>query len=162
VPAEAFAGYLDVLNGRAEEGIGRVRRALADACTGEAPAPGVPGFLARTLLEACATAGEAEAGLSAADAALGMGRGAELWEAETRRLRADFLVALGAAAEEVEAELLRAIAVAEDQATRTLELRAREDLDRFRAERSEERSQNGVPPIMPSNTDGDRRPDHRR
>ena len=90
---EAFGGYVDVLDGRSEEGIARVRRALDDTSTGDAPAPGTPGILAHMLLAACLHAGAAAAGLVAADAALGTGRGAELWEAEMRRMRAQFLAA---------------------------------------------------------------------
>jgi hypothetical protein len=59
------------------------------------------------------------AGLALADEALAMGRGAELWEAEIRRLRATFLSS-GA-----EAELARALVVAERQGARTLAARIR-------------------------------------
>ena len=118
---EAFGGYVDVLDGHSEEGIARVRRALDDTTTGDAPAPGTPGILAHTLLAACSHAGAAEAGLAAADAALGTGRGGELWEAEMRRLRAQFLAATGGPSNEIEAELRRAIAVAEAQGARTFE-----------------------------------------
>jgi hypothetical protein len=61
-----------------------------------------------------------------------MGRGAELREAEIRRLRATFLAALGAPGDEIEAELGRALAVARRQQARTFEKRIRETL----AERS--------------------------
>jgi hypothetical protein len=61
-----------------------------------------------------------------------MGRGAELWEAEIRRLRATFLAALGAPADEIQAELERALTVARRQQARALEERIRETL----AERS--------------------------
>ena len=61
-----------------------------------------------------------------------MGRGAEVWEAETRRLRALFLAALGAADTEIAAELERALAVARRQGARAFERRIRETL----AERS--------------------------
>jgi len=47
-----------------------------------------------------------------------------LWEAETRRLRAQFLASAGAAHGDVEAELDRAIAVARRQGARMLEVRA--------------------------------------
>jgi hypothetical protein len=60
-----------------------------------------------------------------------MGRGAELREAEIRRLRATFLAAL-APGDEIEAELGRALAVARRQQARTFEKRIRETL----AERS--------------------------
>jgi hypothetical protein len=64
--------------------------------------------------------------------ALTMGRGAELWEAEFRRLRAVFLTALGAPGGEVTAELERALTVARSQQARAFEQRIRETL----AERS--------------------------
>ena len=88
----------------------------------------MPGVAARLLLEGYAIAGEPEAGLALADEALGMGRGAELWEAEIRRLRATFLTALGAPAGEVTAELARALAVARRQQARAFEERIRETL----------------------------------
>ena len=47
-----------------------------------------------------------------------------LWEAEARRLRAEFLVALGAPQDEIEAELERALQTARRQGARALELRA--------------------------------------
>jgi DNA-binding SARP family transcriptional activator len=131
--SEAFAGLVDVLDGLAAEGIERVRRALDDARSGEPAAPGFHGLLMRVLLEACATAGAAQAGLAAAGEMLEMGRGAQLWEPEARRLRAEFLGALGAAPEEVEAELARALEVAERQGATSFALRARDSLDRFRA-----------------------------
>jgi hypothetical protein len=87
----------------------------------------------RIVLEACASAGEAEAGLAAADEALGMGGGTQLWEAEIRRLRAGFLGALGAPSDEVEAELRRALEVAQRQGVRAFERRARADLEALRA-----------------------------
>ena len=126
--AEAFAGYLD---GRAA-GLRRLRAARDAVVHGEAPAPGLPGVLTRMLLEAYAIADEPRLGLALADEALGMGRGAELWEAEIRRRRASSLAALGAARTEVEAELGRALAVAERQGARTLAARVRGTL----AERS--------------------------
>ena len=87
----------------------------------------------RILLEAYSTAGAAQAGLAAADEALAMDGGAQVWEPEARRLRAEFLAALGAARPEVEAELTRALEAAERQGARSFELRARESLDRLRA-----------------------------
>jgi hypothetical protein len=102
-----------------------VRAVLAG---GQAPAPGLPGVATRLLLEGYAIAGQPEAGLALAGEALVMGRGAELWEAEIRRLRATFLAALGAPADEIEAELDRALAVARRQQARAFETRIRETL----------------------------------
>jgi hypothetical protein len=99
---------------------------------GQAPAPGVPAVATRVLLEGYSRADEPEAGLALADGALSMGRGTELWEAEIRRLRATFLAALGEPAEEVAAELERALAVARRQGAQAFEERVRGTL----AERS--------------------------
>jgi hypothetical protein len=63
-----------------------------------------------------------------ADEALGMGRGAELWEAEIRRLRATFLAALGAPDDQVAVELDRALAVAKRQGARAFADRIGETL----------------------------------
>jgi hypothetical protein len=82
----------------------------------------------RLLLEGYLIAGEPQAGLALAGEALGLGRGAELWEAEIRRLRATFLAALGGPAAEVTAELERALAVARRQQARAFEKRIRETL----------------------------------
>ena len=72
------------------------------------PRPARPRLIARVLLEACALGGGRPGGLAAADRALELGMGALLWEAEARRLRAEFLAALDAPGAEVEAELERA------------------------------------------------------
>ena len=127
-----LGGYLQVLDGRRREGLQRVRRAFSEMSRRPA-APGIPGMLARILLETCAAAADAEAGLAAADEALRMGGGAALWEAEIRRLRAGFLELRGAGREDVEAELRRALAVAERQGARPFGRRAREDLERLGA-----------------------------
>jgi len=130
--AQAFAGHVDLLEGRMAAGLTRVREIREQVMGSRAPAPGVPGVATRLLLRSYAIAGEPEAGLALADEALGMGCGAELWEAEIRRLRATFLAALGARAGEVTAELERALAVARRQQAQVFEQRIRETL----AERS--------------------------
>ena len=134
IVADLFAGLLELLDGRSGQGPGRVRSIVIDARRDEPATPGFHALLMRILLEACVAAGEPETGLAAADEALEPRGGAELWEAEFRRLRAGFLAALGAATQEVEAELRRAIDVARQQAARAFELRAREDLDGLPAE----------------------------
>ena len=58
-PAEALAGFLDVLDGGNVE---RTRRVVEAATRSEPAAPGEHGLLARVLVEACARAGDAEAG----------------------------------------------------------------------------------------------------
>jgi tetratricopeptide (TPR) repeat protein len=131
--AELFAGHLSVLDGRTDQGLERMRTVHAQLTAGQAPAPGLPGVATRLLLEGYALAGQPEAGLALADQALrdqgrGMGRGAELWEAEIRRLRASFLARLGARADEIEAELERALTVAQRQEARVFEQRIAETL----------------------------------
>jgi DNA-binding SARP family transcriptional activator len=130
--AELFAGHLAVLDGRTDQGISRIRTVREQLVGGQAPAPGLPGVATRLLLEGYALAGHAEAGLALAGEALGMGRGAELWEAEIRRLRGVFLAELSASAGEVRAELECALTVARRQQARAFEDRIRETL----AERS--------------------------
>jgi hypothetical protein len=124
LPMRFFEGQLDVLEGRTAEGLARLREVREQVVRG-APAPGVPGLATRFLLGGYALAGEADAGLALADEALSMGRGAQLWEAEVRRLRAVFLAALGSPAAEVEEELGRALAVASRQHARAFEERIR-------------------------------------
>jgi DNA-binding SARP family transcriptional activator len=132
VPADLFAGYLALLEGRVAAGLARMEDARKQVVLGQAPAPGVPAVATRVLLEGYSRADEPEAGLALADGALSMGRGTELWEAEIRRLRATFLAALGEPAEEVAAELERALAVARRQGAQAFEERVRGTL----AERS--------------------------
>ncbi len=118
---QAFAGYLEVIDGRAEEGVRRIQRALEDP-QGTDHAPGQTAMLARWLLQACAAAGDARTGLAAADRALGTG--VRLWDAEAHRFRAVFLEALGASRTDVEAELAYAIEIARRQGAKTFEERA--------------------------------------
>ena len=130
VMSGAFAGYVEVLDGR-PEGLARIRRALDDPAVGE-HAPGMHASVARVLLEACLAAGDARAGLAAADRVLAAEDNVHTWEAEARRLRGEFLAALGAPGDEVEAELERAAATARRQGARMLELRATTSLVRHR------------------------------
>ena len=133
---ETFGGFIEVLDGREEAGIARIQRSLNEARTGDY-APGLRAFLVRLLLEACKVAGDARAGLAVADRALAWGAADRIWEAEARRLRAEFLASLGAAAKEVEAELRRALAVARRQGAKMFELRAAASLLRYRMERGD-------------------------
>ena len=118
---ELFAGHLDVLDGRTEAGLDRMRPVRGRLMDGPSPAPGLPGVATRFLLEVYAVTRQPGPGLALADEALEMGRGAELWEAEIRRLRATFLQEPG----EVEAELQRALAVARRQGAAAFEQRIR-------------------------------------
>jgi ATP/maltotriose-dependent transcriptional regulator MalT len=135
-PVEAFGGYVEVLDGRPENGISRVRRALDELREAD-HAPGMRACLIRILLEACSVAGDAQTGLEVADNALASRHSARLWDAEIRRLRAEFLAALGAPFEDLEEELERALATARDQGAKMLELRAAMSLLRSRQERGD-------------------------
>jgi DNA-binding SARP family transcriptional activator len=133
--AEALAGYSDVLDGRPTAGIARIQRALAET-RGADHAPGHRASWMRVLLEACAVAGDARTGLAAAERAIGLD--VSLWEAESRRLRAEFLAALDAPQDEIEAELERALQTARHQGARALELRAATSLLRLRQRRGDD------------------------
>jgi hypothetical protein len=127
LPVELFKGYLDVLEGRQAAGLDRVRHVQEKLVL--APfAPGQPGLATRILLEGYTLAGEFKLGLALADEAFGMGRGADLWEAEIRRLHAICMAGLGWADQEVRAALERALAVARRQRARAFEERIRATL----------------------------------
>jgi hypothetical protein len=131
VAVEAYLGYLDVLDGARQAGIARIRRALDDPRGAAQEAPGADAMVARVLVEACAVAGAADAGLTAADRLLNLGNN-RVWEAEGHRRRAEFLGMLGAPHEAIEAEYERALRVARRQAARLFELRAASSLLRWR------------------------------
>jgi DNA-binding SARP family transcriptional activator len=130
VGADALRGFVAVLDGRAA-GIEQLRRVLDDPAEGE-HAPGLHACIARLLLEACRVAGDARAGLAAADRVLAATDNVHTWEAEARRLRGEFLAALGAPADQVTAELERAVGTARRQGAGMLELRAADSLRRHR------------------------------
>jgi hypothetical protein len=132
VAADALAGYLQVLEGHAAAGIDRILAAAPGDPGEDEHAPGLHAMVARVLLEACVATGDARTGLVAADGALGRDGDVRTWASEARRRRAEFLAALGAPAEEVEAELGRALEVARAQGATLLELRAAASLLRRR------------------------------
>jgi hypothetical protein len=117
-----LAGYADVLDGRSEPGLASIQREL-DGMSAVGPAPGARACHLRVMLAACAHAHDAPTGLATADLLLSTPDGAVTWEAEARRVRAQFLARLGAPASEVAAELDRALAVARRQGARLFELR---------------------------------------
>jgi len=146
VAIEHFDGYVDVLDGRAAVGIKRIQRTLDDSRQVD-HAPGLRARSVRVLLEACAACGDARTGLAAADRALAWGGADRLWEAETRRLRAEFLAVLGGPASEVEAEFGRALQVARRQEAKMFELRTAASLLRHRMERGDgPRASEACPP----------------
>jgi DNA-binding SARP family transcriptional activator len=133
---EAFAGYLDVLDGRAEAGVARIQRAL-DEGRGLDVAPGHRAVLTRLLLESCAVAGMPRQGLAATDRALRLANAAPFCEAEAYRLRAEFLAALGEPEEEVETAFGQALEIAHQQGATSFELRAAASLLRRRLQRGD-------------------------
>jgi len=139
VVADALAGYVQVLDGHTAAGMDRIRRAPGGADEDD-HAPGMRAMVARVLLEACVVAGDARTGLVAADGALGLDGDVRTWVSEARRRRAEFLAAPGAPADEVEAELRRALEVARGQGARLLELRAATSLLRHRLDAGDDRS----------------------
>lgn len=110
--AEALRGLVAVLGGGVEEGMARMRTALEASASVDAM-PGLRAVLTRLLLAACEAAGDAERGLAVADEALALGT--PVWEAEARRLRAEFLAAAAAPPREIAGELARAASVARRQ-----------------------------------------------
>jgi hypothetical protein len=133
---DVFASYVEVLDGRIEQGIARIASTIDDSGTAE-QAPGQVAFFLRVLLEACALAPDAGTGLAAADRLRTESQGVRLWEAEAHRFRAQFLNAQGAPPVAVEAELHAALAVARSQGAKLFELRAATSLLRLHVERGD-------------------------
>jgi hypothetical protein len=131
--AQALAGYVEVLDGRWEAGLARMRDVIAAPGDAE-PAPGHRSCLLRLLAEGCEIAGDADGGLGATRLLLDTRAGAGLWQAEALRLRAGFAAAGGAPEARVRADLERALAVARAQRARSLELRVAADLLRRRGD----------------------------
>jgi tetratricopeptide (TPR) repeat protein len=123
VSSEALNGFVEVLDGRREAGMARLWKALDDPAEAE-HAPGLHASVARLLLGASVAAGDAQIGLVVVDRALGLGDHVRTWESECRRLRGEFLAAVGAPADQIEEELRQALAVARRQGATMLELRA--------------------------------------
>jgi DNA-binding SARP family transcriptional activator len=117
VAAEAVGGLVDVLDGREEQGLARLGGAAGEAARA-ALAPGSRSLIARLLVEACASLGEARRGLEVVDAELAAPRRVPLLEPEFRRLRARFLGATGAPAGEVAREMAAAERIARRQGRR--------------------------------------------
>ena len=115
VATEALAGYLEVLDGRCDSGIQRIRGTIDVSSANPRAIDHAPGQRAahtRLLLGAYLLANEPRLGLAACDEALAAG-GTRIWEPEARRLRAIFLAALNSPPELIEAELTRAAVAAE-------------------------------------------------
>jgi DNA-binding SARP family transcriptional activator len=110
VSAECFRGLVEVLDGRADLGLARIRR-IVDALADAEHAPGNRAGLAHVLVEACALAGDHRAGLLATE----LPSTVRVWRAETLWRRSQFLAALGAPAAEVQSVRQEALAVARAQ-----------------------------------------------
>jgi tetratricopeptide (TPR) repeat protein len=126
-----YRAYLRARDGDVEGGIATIRAALEEL-GGPGHAPGQRAAMARVLLAAHDTAGNAAAKLDAAERLVAMGGAASLWEAEAHRVRAEALAELGASVPQVVAALDRAIAVARRQGARAIERRAQALLHRCR------------------------------
>ncbi len=84
--AEAFGGYVAVLDGAGDAGVQLVRAAVAS--TGPVgAAPGQQALLVRVLLAACVAAGDRAGARGAADRLLAMGGPARLWAPVARAVR---------------------------------------------------------------------------
>ncbi|MGH9279116.1 MAG: hypothetical protein ACRD12_13550, partial [Acidimicrobiales bacterium] len=84
----AFLGYAEVLDGRAREGITRIREAIDSRPVDHAPGQRATHY--RLLVAAHAVSGDAGGGIRAVDEALAA-PGARIWDGGYRRLRAGFL-----------------------------------------------------------------------
>ena len=132
--ASVFCGWALAVQGRAAEGIARLREGLA-ACRETGAEMDRPYYLA-LLAEACAHAGRITEGLNSVAEGLAIvqdARGGQpfLYEAELHRLEGVLLLQRGGAGEAAEASLRRALNVARRQHNRSLELRAALSLTRL-------------------------------
>jgi DNA-binding SARP family transcriptional activator len=85
----AFAGYVDVLDGRVSDGLTRIRRAIDEAGP-EPAAPGMRAVFGRVELAAYVAAGDRPGAADAAKRLLAMDGAARVWAAEARRQLAAF------------------------------------------------------------------------
>jgi predicted ATPase len=128
--ALGLLGWAHVAQGAVEEGEAEIRRNLAiwQATGAEFNRPHVLTWLA----EAAGKLGRIDEGLDLLAEALALGEktGERLYEAETRRLQAEFLLQQGRSAK-AEAGFWQAIEVARQQSAKSLELRATVSLSRL-------------------------------
>jgi len=107
---EAFTGYVEVLDGRAAEGLARVSSVIDP--TAPDYAPGQAATHLRLLAAGHEARPDVAGGVNAVDVALGLD-GTRIWEPELRRVRAALLAADREPPAAVEAELDRAHSIAE-------------------------------------------------
>jgi DNA-binding SARP family transcriptional activator len=117
---ESLTGILMVLDGNPTTGLGRIERAI-DVSRTAFPAPGFTAIMTRVQLAACWLAGDTRAGLAAADQLCA--DNVRTWDAEGRRMRAEFLMLGDRPCEHIRAELDKALDVARRQGARMLEMR---------------------------------------
>jgi len=129
--AGILVSYALALEQPDEERIGRLRGSIAEFKASSARLR-LPYYLS-LLAQVCGKAGRAKEGLASIDEALAEARthNERWWDAELHRLRGELLLMHGADASDVEAALLRAIAIARSQQARSLELRATMSLARL-------------------------------
>ncbi len=129
--AGILVSYALALEQPNEERTGRLRGSIA-AFKASGARLRLPYYLS-LLAYVCGEAGRAEEGLACIDEALAEARthNERWWDAELHRLRGELLLMHGADVSDVEAALLRAIAIARSQQARSLELRATVSLARL-------------------------------
>jgi len=129
--AGIFVSYALALEQPDEERIEHLRESISEFKASGARLR-LPYYLS-LLAQVCGKAGRAEEGLASINEALSEAHphNERWWDAELHRLRGKLLLMHGADASDVEAALLRAIAIARSQQARSLELRATMSLARL-------------------------------
>jgi predicted ATPase len=124
-------GWALAVQGQGEEGLAQLRQGLA-AVKAVGSALDWPRFLLM-LAEAYGSVGQLEAGLTALTEALATAHktGERWWEAELYRLKGELLLRRASPTEEAEACFRQALAVAQHQQAKSLELRAAMSLARL-------------------------------
>jgi class 3 adenylate cyclase/predicted ATPase len=124
-------GWALAQQGRFEEGVTEIRRGMA-VCRGSGAELERPHWLA-CLAEACLASGQIQAGLDAVTEALAQAQrtAARFNEAELYRLRGELLLRGAIHDAEAEASFRQALAVAQTQQAKSLELRAAMSLSRL-------------------------------
>ena len=122
--AAILVAYAETLGSPEATGLARLRSAI-ESFKETGARLRLPYYLA-LLADAHLRADDADAGLDVVEEALSRGRetNERWWDAELHRLRAELLLAGGAAAAEAEAALRRALEIARGQQAKSLELRA--------------------------------------
>ncbi len=158
--AAILVAYAETLGSPPATGVARLRSAI-ESFKETGARLRLPYYLA-LLADAHLRKGEADAGLVVVEEALSHGRetSERWWDAELHRLRAELLLAGGAAAAEAEAALRRALEIARGQQAKSLELRAARALARLWAGTGRTAEARGLlAPVHSSFTEGLDTPD---